>query len=546
MPKLPSTSLRAALASAIALAVWITPRPMLNAQAAAAQTTAAHAAPAQPTTGPTVRAAPGSPIAGIDAYVARGMREWRVPGLAIGVVRDDSIVLLRGYGVRTAGRPEPVDPRTLFAIASTSKAFTGMLLAMLADSGKLRWDDQVQRYLPYLQLADPYVSRELTIRDLLTHRAGLARADLLWTGGYPYSDSTEVLLRRLRYLRPSWSLRTHYGYNNLMYAAAGEVIRTASGMPWDRFIRERIFQPLGMTCSNTSIHSLPGLANVATPHAIVDDTLRAVPYTDADGIGPAGAINSCAADMVRWVKFQLDSARAGSRRLVSPRNFRETHTPQLALRIDSAYRALNPATHLRSYAFGWIASDYHGREMLSHAGNLSGMNAMVGLLPEERLGVVVLSNLEGQSLREALMYWVFDRYLGVPLKDWSAATLAGKVRADSARSRARREREGKRVLGTHPSLPLARYAGTYSDSLYGPAKVTLENGRLVFTLAPRAVGDMQHWQYDTFRVVWRDHRDGVGYVTFMLDPWTGAPTTLHVDADPGEPVEEVPVYERVP
>ena len=506
---------------------------------AAPQAATQAAAPAQPQ--PQARAAP---LANFDAYVEKGMRDWRVPGIAVGIVHGDSIILARGYGVRTAGRPEPVDEHTLFALASDTKAFTGILLAMLADSGRVRWDDRATAYLPDLQLFDPYVTHELTVRDLLTHRAGLARADLLWTGGYGYD--TQEMLHHLRYLHPSWSMRTHYGYNNLMYGAAGEVVARASGMSWSDMLRKRIFQPLGMTCSNTSVTQLPGLSDVASPHAIVDNQLRVVPYTNIDAIPAAGAINSCVADMVQWLRFQLDSGRVNGTRLVSARNFRETHTPQLALRIDSAYRVLNPATHLRSYAFGWTVADYHGREMLSHAGNLSGMAAMIGLLPEERIGVVVLSNLEGQALRESLMYKVFDLYLGVPPKDWSTETLLEQKRADSVDAAEERALVAKRVHGTHPSLPLERYTGTYTDSLYGTAAVRMENGHLVFAMAPRQVGDLEHWHFDTFRAIWRDHREGKTFVTFELDPRTGAVRTLRVVPDPGEPEEQVPVYRKAP
>lgn len=533
------TFIRQSTTAIAACTVLATAATALVATPAAAQHSATAIAPVTASSVPSVSA----PLIGFDAYVEKGMRDWRVPGVAIGIVHNDSVVLSKGYGVRTAGRPEPVDDRTLFAIASDTKAFTGILMAMLADSGKVHWDDHTTAYLPDLQLADPYVARELTVRDLLTHRAGLARADLLWTGGYGYD--TDQLLHRLRYLKPSWSLRSHYGYNNLMYGAAGEVIARAGGKPWTEQLRDRILGPLGMTCTNTTVTALPSQSDVASPHAIVDGKLRTVAYTNIDALPAAGAINSCAADMVQWLRFQLDSGRVGGRTLVSGRNFRETHTPQLAVRIDSAYRVLNPATHLRSYAIGWVVSDYHGREMLSHAGNLSGMAAMVGLLPEERLGVVVLSNLEDQTLRESLMYKAFDMYLGVPPKDWSTETLREKHRADSVSAAAERAREAKRVTGTHPSLPLERYAGEYADSLYGPAKVTMEHGHLVFAMAPKQIGDLEHWQFDTFRAIWRDHRDGKSLVSFELDPITGAVRTMRVVPDPGEAEEQVPVYTRV-
>src|SRR6476620_2837082 len=349
---------------------------------------------------PQVARAQAAPFAGLDQYIESAMKDWKIPGVAVGIVRNDSVIFAKGFGVRTVGRPEKVDEHTLFAIASDTKSFTGILLAMLADENKIKWDNPVISYLPWFRLYDDYATRELTVRDLLTHRSGLARADLLWTGGTPYSR--EELLRRVRYLKPSWSLRSHYGYSNLMYATAGAVAAAAGGKSWDDLVRERIFVPLGMTETNTSVTLLPSLANVATPHANFDSAVRIVTYTNMDNAPSAGAINSNIADMTKWLRFQLDSGRVKGKALVSKRNFVETHSAQMAQRIDSAYRVFNPYTHVRSYGFGWNVMDYRGEEMLSHSGSLSGMNSMVGLLPEERLGIVVLTNMEGNSLREAL------------------------------------------------------------------------------------------------------------------------------------------------
>jgi CubicO group peptidase (beta-lactamase class C family) len=481
------------------------------------------------------------PLAGFDAYVTSAMKDWKVPGLAIGIVKNDSIIYAKGFGVRTVGRPEKVDERTLFAIASDTKAFTAIALAMLVDEGKLKWDAPVTTYLPWFRLADDYVTRELTVRDALTHRSGLARGDLLWTGGMPYSR--DEILRRLRYLKPSWSIRSHYGYSNLMYLAAGQIAAAVEHKPWDDIVRERIFTPLGMTSTNTSVTLLPNLDDVASPHAEVDSVVKVVPYTNIDNTASAGAVNSSALDMAKWIRFQLDSGRVGAKRLVSKRNFIETHSAQTPLRIDSAYRAFNPFTHVRSYAFGWTLQDYRGREALTHAGNLSGMAAMVGLLPEERLGIVVLSNLEGNALRESLMYKVFDLFLQAPDRDWSHIALVEKASFDSIDAKDLRDKEAKRVPGTHLSLPLTRYAGTYEDSLYGRAQVTMENGHLVLALAPKQIGDLEHWHFDTFKVTWRDHRDGWNLVSFVLDP-EGNIDTFRTDL--GGLPEEMPVMKRVP
>jgi CubicO group peptidase (beta-lactamase class C family) len=498
-------------------------------------------APASAARTPSIDAAHrSSPLEGFDDYVTNAMAEWKIPGVAVGIVKDGAVVFAKGFGVRTVGKPDPVDTQTLFAIASDTKSFTGIVLAMLADEGKIRWDAPVIEYLPWFRLADDYLTREITIRDLLTHRSGLARGDLLWVGGSAYTRTE--LLQRLRYLKPSWSFRSRYGYSNLMYVAAGEVAAAVEHKPWDEIVRDRILVPLGMTSTNTSVRLLPAMANVATPHAKVDGSVQAVSYTDVDNIAAAGAINSNITDMVKWVRFQLDSGVVGGKRLVTKRNFAETHTPQTVMRIDSAYREFNPFTHIRSYAFGWNVLDYRGREMLSHAGNLSGMNAMVGLLPEERLGIVVLTNMEGNALRESLMYRIFDRYLGSSDRDWSRVALAERAAFDSIDARDQREKEAKRVKGTRPTLPLDRYSGIYEDSFYGRAKVTMERGHLVLQLAPKQVGDLEHWHYDTFKIVWRDHRDGTNLVTFSLD---GLGNVDMMRTDAGGPPEEMPVMKRV-
>ncbi|HEX6575091.1 MAG TPA: serine hydrolase [Gemmatimonadaceae bacterium] len=474
------------------------------------------------------------PLAGLDTYIESAMRDWKIPGVAVGIVKNDSIVFLRGFGVRTLGRPEKIDEHTIFAIASDTKAFTGMLMAMLVDDGKIRWDATLTTYLPTIKFGDDFLTRELTVRDALTHRSGLARADLLWTAGWKY-DRAE-LLRRLRFLKPSWQLRTRYGYSNLMYLAAGEAAAAATGKSWDTLVRERIFIPLGMTETNTSVTLLPSLPNVASPHSEVDGKVQVVPFTNIDAAASAGAINSNITDMTRWLRFQLDSGRVGGKRLVSKRSFTETHMPQTVMRIDSTYRAFNPFTHVRSYAFGWNVMDYRGREMLSHAGNLAGMNAMVGLLPEERAGVVVLTNLDGNALRESIMYKVFDMFLGAPARDWSRISLVEKASFDSIDAKDRREAEAKRVKGTKPSLALDRYTGIYADSLYGTVNVRMEGDHLVLDLAPKMTGDMEHWHYDTFKVVWRDHRDGTNLVTFALD-MDGKVETMSTDI--GGPPEEL-------
>jgi CubicO group peptidase (beta-lactamase class C family) len=453
------------------------------------------------------------PLRGFDAYVERAMAEWKVPGLAVAVVRHDSVVHARGYGVRTLGRSGPVGPRTLFAIGSSTKAFTGLAVAMLVDKGRVRWDDPVTRYLPGFQLYDPYVTRELTVRDLLTHRSGLSSSDVI---AYAEGVTRDTILQRMRYVRPSWSFRSRYGYQNIMYLAAGQLTARLEGMTWDEVMRRRILLPLGMSASNTSITALDGQPDVATPHAEVDDTIRPVPYFNLDVIAPAGSINSNVTDMAQWVRFQLAGGAVGGQRLLREASFAETHAPQTIVPLEGFWKTVAQEAHLLNYGIGWYLHDYRGRKVVQHGGNIDGMSALVALLPEERTGMVVLTNLDGNDLTYALMYRVFDAYLRHPPKDWSAAMLKAdrELRAKGEKEKA--SRESQRVAGTRPALPVERYAGIYADSFAGDATVRREASGLVFQYG-RLVADLVHWHYDTFQAVWRQRRLGESYVTFTLD-----------------------------
>jgi len=458
--------------------------------------------------------AQAGPLRGFDEYVTRSMAAWRIPGLAVAVVHRDSVVLARGYGVRRLGKPEPVDENTLFAIGSSSKAFTATLVAMLVDQGKVKWDDPATKYLPGFQLYDPYATRELTVRDLLTHRSGLTAADLLVFDPRYTRDS---ILYRARYVKPTYSFRAHYGYSNIMYLAAGQLAARLLGGTWDDAVRERIFTPLGMTASNTSVTLLDPLPDVATPHDEIDDTIRAIPYFNLDAIAPAGAINSNVRDMARWVRFQLADGTVRGKPLVSAAAFQETHTPQTIVPLEGFWKTSAQDAHLLTYGMGWYLHDYHGHLIVQHGGNIDGMTALVALMPEEQTGLVVLSNLDQNDLTYALMYRVFDAYLKRPPKDWSASMLKADRELEGQARQETKNQEATRVAGTKPSLPLERYAGTYSDTLDGDATVRREGDGLVFQYGT-LVADLAHWQYDTFQAIWRQRRLGKAYATFVLGP----------------------------
>jgi CubicO group peptidase (beta-lactamase class C family) len=466
------------------------------------------------TLAPALAHAQPGPLRGLDGYVERAMRDWEVPGLAIAVVRGDSVVFARGYGVRELGRPERVDEHTLFAVASTTKAMTAAALGMMVDEKRLRWDDPVVRHFPALQLHDAYVTRELSLRDLLTHRSGLPRGDLLWWAS-PY-DRAEVL-QRVRHLRPTASFRSSYGYQNIMYLAAGEMLGTMTGGSWDDFLAERLFRPLGMTRSNTSVARLAGMDNVATPHARIDGRVRPVAWRSFDNVGAAGAVNSSAWEMAQWIRLNLNGGRYGGRRLLSEAVIREMQTPQTVVRADTLAERLYPEVNFRAYGLGWSLQDYRGRKMVHHGGALDGMRTHLAMLPAEKLGVVVITNMAPTNLHLALMYRVLDAHLDGPRRDWSRDLLAAARRQQAESEKRVTEQEFARVVDTRPSLPLARYGGVYADSLYGEMTVVEEDGRLVLRFGSSYVGDLEHWHFDTFRATWRDPSMGWSLITFALN-----------------------------
>jgi CubicO group peptidase (beta-lactamase class C family) len=467
-------------------------------------------------------------FAGMDAYVAKAVRDWNVPGLAVAIVKGDSVVYARGFGVRTLGRPEPVDEHTLFAIGSTTKAFTATALAMLVDEGKVALDDPVTKYVPEFRLSDPYVAHELTVRDLLTHRSGLPNTDALW---YGTGLSTDEIFRRMRFVRPATSFRSGYEYQNVMVTLAGRVVANASGLPWEEFVRRRILAPLGMRETVIGVRGLSSAPDVASPHVEVNDTLRAVAYRDLDAVGPAGSINSSVADMARWIRFQLDSARLDTTRLVKRATFAQMWTPQFLIPAAAYYPAARLAhPHFTGYGLAWFLQDYRGRLLAMHTGSIDGMSAIVGLLPEARVGVVVLANSDHAELRHALMYRALDLAAGDSTRDWSTEVMNVYKPGFERAKAAERERLAGRVRGTHPTLALAAYAGTYADpdSLLGPATVAVEGGHLVVRAGGVWTADLEHWSYDTFRARWRDPALGSSFVTFALGA-DGRPATVDVE-----------------
>jgi CubicO group peptidase (beta-lactamase class C family) len=460
---------------------------------------------------------------GIDATVARIMKTFGVPGLALAIVKDGRVTLAKGYGVKKLGDPAPVDARTLFGIASNTKVFTATALGLLVEEGKIAWDAPVVDYLPWFMMADPFVTRELTVRDLLVHRSGLGlgAGDLLWWPESTYNR--EEVARRLRYIKPATSFRGAYAYDNVLYLVAGEVIQAVTGQMWEPFVAERILKKVGMTGSNVRHSAAAEAGNVATPHAKVEGTVRPIAPFTSDNTNPAGGINSGAEDMAKWMLVRLNRGKlADGTALYSERTARQIEAPVTILPNPPPPAELAALkSNFSAYALGLGIRDYRGQRVVTHTGGLPGYVSMVTLLPERNLGIAVLTNAESTEAFSALTWQIVDYDLGAPATDWTDAYLKLLTRVEAATAEALGKATASRDASSKPSLPLAKYAGTYRDAWYGDVVIEESGGRLVmrFTKTPALTGDMEHWQYDSFIVRWRDRElRADAYVTFALWP----------------------------
>jgi CubicO group peptidase (beta-lactamase class C family) len=448
----------------------------------------------------------------LDRFVHSSMKSWKVPGAAVAIVHGQSVVYMKGFGVRDIRTGEPVTPDTLFDIGSCTKAFTSAAIAMLVDEGKMRWDGRVRDYVPFFHLYDPLADQYVTMRDLLTHRTGVPGTDLLWYGA-PYTR--EQIVRRMRYAKPDAGFRARFQYQNVMFVVAGYAVGQVTGGTWDQFVKRRIFDPLGMTESDTSAVEAQHAPNFATPHdQKPDGSVTAIPWRNIDDAGPAGSINSSVRDMSRWITFQLNNGVYDGKRLISAKNMQEMHTPQMVIAPGGELPEIFfPDSKLLSYGLGWFIEDYRGHELILHPGDIDGFSAMVVLIPDLDTGFVVLVNL-GNMYRQVLSYHIADELLGLPPVDWSARYRKLRARLEALEQKQVASWDAKRKPGTHTTLPLASYAGTYDNKLYGNARIALDAGKLVLHFHGVS-GPLQHYQYDTFITGLR--LIGKNRLTFAID-----------------------------
>jgi CubicO group peptidase (beta-lactamase class C family) len=473
---------------------------------------------------PAAPAAESIDAAAVDAVVRDGLASWKVPGAALAIVRGDEVVYLKGYGVCRAGGDKPVSPDTLFAIASCTKAFTAAAAGALADEGKMAWDDPVRKHLEWFRLSDPLADRDVTVRDLLCHRTGLSRHDILSFGT---ALGREEIVRRMASVKPAHPFRSTFEYNNNMYTAAGLAVGAASKCSWDEFVATHLFEPLGMTGATCSVRAAGQSPDHAMPHRRKKDgTVETLPWHDGlNNAGPAGSIHASARDMAKWVRFQLGDGTFEGRRVLKPETLAETHTPQTVIRLQGVIKTAYPDTAQIAYGLGWFVHDHRGRLMYSHTGGLEGFRARVVLVPKEKLGLVLLMN-SGVASSYASMHYVvtnslLDLLLGLEKKDWEAHYQAGAKKMEADAEAATRDRDRKRHPDTKPSRDLAAYCGTYADAAYGEAKVSLRDGSL-FLEWGLSKTKLEHFHYDTFvaRQETPEGRDALDNMTaaFVLRP----------------------------
>jgi len=464
-----------------------------------------------------------APLTGpeIDRLVARTMAAFSVPGVAIGIVKDGKLVYAKGYGVRELGQAATVNADTSFAIGSISKAFTTAALAMLVDEGKIHWDDRVIDYLPEFRMADPFVTREFTIRDLLTHRSGLriGAGDLLFVT--PTDFTRQDLIHALRFLKPVASFRSQFAYDNLLYVVAGEVVAAASGQSWEDFVTARILAPLGMKSCAVTSSRLPDRINVAEPHVVVDGKLGRVARLEIPLVGPAGGIQCNVTGMAQWVATQLAHGKTpNGSTLFSAEQSEEMWAAQTPLRPRGRLAELT-RTHFSAYGLGWGLDDFDGYKRVSHNGGLPGMVTHVSLIPELDLGVVVLTNQQEGFALASIAMPILEAYAGAPRHDWVASTLAAK--AD------RTQQIHAADLATAPEADAASgvaaqdldaYVGTFADPWRGTATVSggASGLRLTFSHTNGLAGPLVPRGPGFFVVRWDDRSmNADAYVRFTRD-----------------------------
>ncbi|GMN04717.1 serine hydrolase [Croceitalea sp. MTPC5] len=434
----------------------------------------------------------------LDAMIVNGMKDWKVPGLATIVVKDGKVVFQKTYGVKNLATKEPIDENTLFNMASTTKAIVAIAMGMLVDEGKLDWDDKVVDHVPYFKLSDPYITADARVKDLFTHNLGIGNADFLWTLD---SVSTKETIKRFRFAQGSYPLRGGFTYQNIMYAVAGEVIAAVSGQPWNEFVTERVFKPLGMNRTQAVASDIFKVGNYVTPYYDdAEDGIVQVDYGFADQIGPAGMICATPGDISKYLTFLVNDGIHKSDTLLRPKTFKYLFEPKSFLGDTGTYPT-NALTkpNWNTYAMGWFQQDYKGHKLDFHTGSLFGLVAIAGIVHDKNMAVYVFANLDHAELRHAIMYKAIDLFaFDDDSRDWHTEVFDLYQGFKKSNLEYQEKQKKARVRNTDPSLALQAYEGVYRNKMLGAATVTLQNDKLQIDFNEFVDYNMEHWHYDTF------------------------------------------------
>ena len=430
-------------------------------------------------------------LSGYKEWLDQARKQWRAPGVAVAIIKDGRVIFMEGLGTKDTEEGGAVTADTVFAIGSCTKAFTTFVMGTMVDEGKLDWDKPVRSYLPSFKLQDPFAAERLSPRDLVTHRSGLPRHDLLW---YNNSGiSREEIVGRLAYLEPSKDFRQTVQYNNLMFVAAGYLTERVMGKTWETCVSERILTPLGMGSTNFGVVEMQKMPDFAAPHEFRDEAMRKMPFRDLSVVAPAGAINSSVSDMSRWIALHLGNGTHEGKTIISKSTLAELHRPQMVMPSDS----VEPAIINIGCAMGWFVAAYRGHLMVEHGGNIDGFSALVTMLPKDGIGVVALTNMNSSPLPRMATYHALDRLLGAEVKDWSSIALGQRSMGEAMQKDGKAKKLAARKEGTTASRPIAEYAGEYSHPGYGVTSVAESAGQLSFAFNGITV-PLNHWHYDVF------------------------------------------------
>jgi CubicO group peptidase (beta-lactamase class C family) len=451
----------------------------------------------------------------LDAYFSKMVQDWDLPSASIGIIKDGELIFKGNYGVKEVGQKEHPNENTLYAIASNSKAFTSAIIGMLVQEGKLDWNDKVKKHLPYFAMYDDWVSEHITIRDILSHRVGLGTfsGDNIW---YKSNISSKEIIERIQHVPQAYEFRAGYGYSNLMYITAGEIIKTVTGKTWAENVKERILEPLDMDRTIATLGELKVKGNYATPHARKDDKNYVIPWVNWDNVGATGGIISSVEDMSKWMIFNMNHGIHKGDTLLTKDTRNMVWRPHTNHYVDQTKKN-DFNKHFNAYALGWGISDYHGKLRIGHTGGYDGMITAVTLIPEENLGVVVLTNGVKSPIMAAT-YYALDQFLGVETKDWSALHLerTNKYKAGDTRIS---DRQAKREIGTKPTIELKNMLGAYGSKLGGTISISEKNKvlTLAFEDAPLLTATLTHWHHNVWELHWNHPQAWFSFGTIKIN-----------------------------